>query len=91
MAYSLWFSTRFCASNRLELGGAQLSKMDWFGKSDPWCEILRGQNDGSWVAVTKTEVIKETLDPRWKPFSINVSIFALHNAFFLHLYISIHT
>jgi hypothetical protein len=50
-----------------------LDKKDFFGKSDPFLEISAMASDGTWLLVHRTEVIKKTLDPRWKPFTIPVN------------------
>lgn len=50
----------------------KLDKMDWFGKSDPFINIYRA-NEGvgsPWTLVKRTEVIKNTLDPSWRPFDM---------------------
>ncbi|ELR17203.1 copine VIII, putative [Acanthamoeba castellanii str. Neff] len=54
--------------------GSHLDKKDFFGKSDPYLEIYRNNPaDSQWVLVHKTEVIKKTLDPTWRPFEIDAS------------------
>lgn len=45
---------------------------DFFGKSDPYLEIFRQTPDGKWVLAHRTEVIKNTLNPVWKPFKISL-------------------
>ncbi|EDV19303.1 uncharacterized protein TRIADDRAFT_33800 [Trichoplax adhaerens] len=50
--------------------GKNLDKKDLFGKSDPFLVFYRKGSDGSFVAVHKTEVIKRTLNPKWKEFKI---------------------
>ena len=44
-----------------------------FGKSDPYLEFHRANKDGSYSLVHKTEVIKNTLNPVWQPFTISAS------------------
>ncbi|XP_062501087.1 copine-9-like [Corticium candelabrum] len=51
--------------------GSHLDKKDFFGKSDPYVEISRGLEDGSFILVFRSEVIKNSLNPRWKPFTIS--------------------
>nr|CAB3233424.1 copine-3 [Phallusia mammillata] len=51
--------------------GTSLDKKDFFGKSDPYLEIHREGVDGKWMMVHRTEVIKNTLNPTWKPFKIS--------------------
>ncbi|XP_010295020.1 PREDICTED: copine-2-like, partial [Phaethon lepturus] len=43
---------------------------DLFGKSDPFLEFYKPGDDGKWMLVHRTEVIKYTLDPVWKPFAL---------------------
>ncbi|ETO31426.1 hypothetical protein RFI_05692 [Reticulomyxa filosa] len=50
--------------------GEKLAKMDFFGKSDPFLEIYRYTKEQT-TLVHKTEVIKNTDKPTWKPFSIS--------------------
>ncbi|XP_023582547.1 copine-2 [Trichechus manatus latirostris] len=54
----------------LSLAGRKLDKKDLFGKSDPFLEFYKPGNDGKWMLVHRTEVIKYTLDPVWKPFAV---------------------
>eukprot|EP00761_Pharyngomonas_kirbyi_P013694 gb/GECH01013723.1/.p1 GENE.gb/GECH01013723.1/~~gb/GECH01013723.1/.p1 ORF type:complete len:527 (+),score=120.13 gb/GECH01013723.1/:1-1581(+) len=54
----------------LEMAATKLPKMDWFGKSDPYLLFLRANEDQSWSPAFKTEIIKNTLTPRWKPMRI---------------------
>jgi vacuolar-type H+-ATPase subunit F/Vma7 len=51
--------------------GNNLDKKDFFGKSDPYLEISRGREDGSCIIVYKTEVLKKTMNPKWKPFTVS--------------------
>ncbi|XP_002128214.2 copine-3 isoform X1 [Ciona intestinalis] len=50
----------------------KLDKKDWFGKSDPYLELHRVGPDGRMMMVHRTEHVKNTLDPKWKPFKISV-------------------
>ncbi|GAB1598493.1 copine-8-like isoform X3 [Argonauta hians] len=59
-------SMQFCAH--------QLDKKDIFGKSDPFLTFYRCNEDGSFTVVHKTEVIKRTLNPTWRPFTISVRL-----------------
>ncbi|XP_048738770.2 copine-8-like isoform X2 [Ostrea edulis] len=54
----------------LHFSGSKLDKKDFFGKSDPFLIFYKANEDGSFTAVHKTEVIKNTLNPTWKPFQI---------------------
>ncbi|XP_025114757.1 copine-3-like isoform X4 [Pomacea canaliculata] len=59
--------------NVLTFRGKALDKMDFFGKSDPYLEILRSTPGGSWQLVHRTEVVKNNLNPSWKPFELSVN------------------
>lgn len=50
----------------------KLDKKDFFGKSDPFLNIYRINDDGSRVLAHRTEVINRDLNPIWKPFEVNV-------------------
>uniref|UniRef100_A0A8C9UB09 Copine-2 n=1 Tax=Serinus canaria TaxID=9135 RepID=A0A8C9UB09_SERCA len=54
----------------LSMAGRKLDKKDLFGKSDPFLEFHKPGEDGKWMLVHRTEVIKYTLDPVWKPFTV---------------------
>ncbi|KAJ6242362.1 copine [Anaeramoeba flamelloides] len=59
----------------LRIQGIKLDKKDFFGKSDPYLIFYRQQIEGSkWIKVHQTEFIKNTLYPKWKPFTINTQI-----------------
>ncbi|OMJ89294.1 hypothetical protein SteCoe_8591 [Stentor coeruleus] len=51
--------------------GIKLDKKDLFGKSDPYLIFYRSLGSNSWTEVYRTEIIKNTLDPTWKPISIS--------------------
>ncbi|KAJ7331241.1 hypothetical protein OS493_020023, partial [Desmophyllum pertusum] len=50
----------------LQFKGHKLDKKDFFGKSDPFLVFYRCNEDNSFTAVHRTEVIKYTLNPTWK-------------------------
>ncbi|KAL4234128.1 Copine-4 [Mactra antiquata] len=50
----------------------KLENKDFLGKSDPYLEILRATSDGGWQVVHRTEVVKNNLNPTWRPFTIPV-------------------
>jgi len=56
----------------LKFSSKKLDKMDWFGKSDPFIEILRSTESNQYILVHRTEVIKNNLNPEWKPFRISI-------------------
>ena len=47
-----------------------MDKKDTFGLSDPFLEIHRQLKNGKYELVTQTDVIKNTLTPRWEPLQI---------------------
>ncbi|XP_022094529.1 copine-3-like isoform X2 [Acanthaster planci] len=50
-----------------------LDKKDMMGKSDPFLEFYKaGLGADEWNKVHVTEVIKNTLNPTWKPFKISL-------------------
>lgn len=56
----------------MKMNARGLDKKDFFGKSDPYVIIAKKMDDGTWVNVHKTDVIKNTLNPDWTPFSMRV-------------------
>eukprot|EP00475_Leptophrys_vorax_P017199 TRINITY_DN2381_c0_g1_i1.p1 TRINITY_DN2381_c0_g1~~TRINITY_DN2381_c0_g1_i1.p1 ORF type:complete len:641 (+),score=164.36 TRINITY_DN2381_c0_g1_i1:213-2135(+) len=56
----------------LKFVGEKLDKKDFFGKSDPYLEFFRLREDGGWTNVHRTEVIKNTLNPTWKEFTVSL-------------------
>ena len=58
-------------SGTFNFRGSELDKKDFFGKSDPYLELCRETGSGnSWEVVYRSEVIKKTLDPSWKSFTM---------------------
>ena len=57
----------------IQFAGNHLDKKDLFGKSDPYLEFHRANADSSFSLVHKTEVVKNTLNPVWQPFTISAS------------------
>lgn len=55
-----------------QLRANKLDKKDFFGKSDPYVNIYRANEGNTWTLVKRTEVIKNTLDPSWRPFEMSV-------------------
>lgn len=52
--------------------GVDLINTDgYFGKSDPFLRFLKKVGD-DWLPVHSTEMIKDNLNPEWKPFQISV-------------------
>lgn len=48
------------------------SVFDFWDKSDPYLKFIRKRGDGSKVVVATTEVIKDSLNPSWRPISIQL-------------------
>ncbi|KAF7645394.1 hypothetical protein LDENG_00205130 [Lucifuga dentata] len=59
----------------LEMEAKGLDKKDTFGKSDPFLEFFKQGGDGKWQLVYRTEVVKNTLNPCWKKFSVPLQTF----------------
>uniref|UniRef100_A0A8C4UCL4 Copine-3 n=4 Tax=Neognathae TaxID=8825 RepID=A0A8C4UCL4_FALTI len=57
----------------LEVEARKLDSKDFFGKSDPYLEFHKQTGDGNWVMVHRTEVIKNNLNPVWRPFKISLN------------------
>jgi|UniRef100_A0AC35GLS8 hypothetical protein len=52
--------------------GKDLDKKDFFGKSDPFLSFYRPIAGETKQLIHRTEVIKKSLNPEWKPFSLSV-------------------
>lgn len=57
----------------MNISGIGLDKKDTFGSSDPYLEFYRIREDNTWSLVHTTEVIKDTLNPNFKPIVINMA------------------
>ncbi|PNW85064.1 hypothetical protein CHLRE_03g170200v5 [Chlamydomonas reinhardtii] len=63
---------------RFQLKAFELKNADTFGKSDPYLQISRMQEDGvTWLPVYKTNVVNNCLKPVWK--DVNVRAAQLNN------------
>lgn len=51
---------------------SDLDNKDLFSKSDPFLVISKIAESGVPIPICKTEVIKDNLDPTWKPVSLNI-------------------
>ncbi|KAI9144387.1 copine-1 isoform c [Paraphysoderma sedebokerense] len=64
-------------SLRIQFHGKKLDKKDLFGKSDPYLKIYRildfNVQPPKLALVHETEIIKNDLNPLWKPFQIEVN------------------
>jgi Ca2+-dependent lipid-binding protein len=56
----------------LQLAASGLDDKDKFGKSDPYYVISKSTGGPVWAVVAKSEFIKNTLNPTWKPMSIPI-------------------
>ncbi|ESO91350.1 hypothetical protein LOTGIDRAFT_228802 [Lottia gigantea] len=56
----------------LQFSAKNLDKKDFFGKSDPFLVFYRANEDNSYTVVHKTEVVKNNLNPTWRPFGVAV-------------------
>jgi len=56
----------------MKFSATNLDKKDFFGKSDPFLEFFRTGPNGQLMLVHRTEFIKNTLNPTWKPFKISL-------------------
>ncbi|KAL1023355.1 hypothetical protein UPYG_G00039660 [Umbra pygmaea] len=52
-----------------EAEARKLDKKDFFGKSDPFLEFYKRTETG-WQLAHRTEVVKNNLNPTWRPFRI---------------------
>uniref|UniRef100_A0A3B3CKQ9 Copine-3 n=1 Tax=Oryzias melastigma TaxID=30732 RepID=A0A3B3CKQ9_ORYME len=52
-----------------EVEARKLDNKDLFGKSDPYLEFYK-QTESTWQLAHRTEVVKNNLNPTWKPFRI---------------------
>lgn len=59
----------------MSVKATKLDSKDFMGKSDPFLEFWKENDDGSLSLAHRTEVVKNTLNPVWKP--INVPIHTL--------------
>lgn len=59
----------------LKFEAEKLDKKDVFGKSDPYFEISRVNESGDYSVVFRSEVISNTLDPKWRQFKIETRTF----------------
>ncbi|XP_065179597.1 copine-3-like [Sycon ciliatum] len=59
-----------CEEVHMTFAASHLDKKDFFGKSDPYLVFSRQNPDGTFTAVHKTEVVKNTLDPDWQPLTV---------------------
>ncbi|XP_037075271.1 copine-8-like [Pollicipes pollicipes] len=54
----------------LSLSARKVDKKDFFSKSDPFLAISRVNEDNSYTVVHRTEVVKRSLNPDWRSFTV---------------------
>lgn len=54
----------------LKFHAKNLDNKDTFGKSDPFLLFSRQKTNGEWINAYKTEVVKNSLSPSWRPIMI---------------------
>uniref|UniRef100_A0A8B9HXD6 Copine-3 n=1 Tax=Astyanax mexicanus TaxID=7994 RepID=A0A8B9HXD6_ASTMX len=70
--FNLYISAEEIKDNRavnFEAEARKLDNKDFFGKSDPYLEFYR-QTESGWQLAHRTEVVKNNLNPCWRPFKI---------------------
>uniref|UniRef100_A0A8C6D7A0 Copine 3 n=1 Tax=Moschus moschiferus TaxID=68415 RepID=A0A8C6D7A0_MOSMO len=73
---SITISAEEIKDNRVvlfEMEARKLDNKDLFGKSDPYLEFHKQTSDGNWLMVHRTEVVKNNLNPVWRPFKISLN------------------
>lgn len=58
---------------RIKFRAEHLPKLGWIYSNDPFLVISRSNEDGSYSVVAKTEPVKGTQNPNWKPFTIRAT------------------
>ncbi|XP_069740604.1 copine-1-like isoform X2 [Narcine bancroftii] len=56
----------------LQLEARNLENKDFMGKSDPFMELYKQGDGDKWQLAYRSEVIKNNLNPNWKPFSVSL-------------------
>jgi len=54
----------------MKFEGQKLDNKDLFGKSDPFIEISKSNENNDYSVVFRSEVIQNNLNPLWKPFTM---------------------
>lgn len=62
----------------IQFHAKHLTKLSFICSNDPFLAISRSNEDGSFSVVTKTDPVRSTQNPTWKP--INIRITTLCNA-----------
>uniref|UniRef100_A0A1I7XBQ7 C2 domain-containing protein n=1 Tax=Heterorhabditis bacteriophora TaxID=37862 RepID=A0A1I7XBQ7_HETBA len=58
-------------SIQFSLKATKLDKKDFLGKSDPFLNVYKINDDGSRQLTYRTEVIHHSINPQWKMFEVN--------------------
>ncbi|XP_005103025.1 copine-3 [Aplysia californica] len=61
-----------CELAMMRFRAKKLDNKDFMGKSDPFLEVSVPQADGNWQVIHRTEVVKDNLNPEWRPFTVRV-------------------
>lgn len=48
------------------------SYFDFWNKSDPYLKFNKIRQDNTTITIAQTEVIKNSLEPNWKPISVPI-------------------
>ena len=57
---------------QIQFSALKLDKKDTFGKSDPFYIISKGMSSGQFVIVHRSEVVKRSLNPTWRPVKLPI-------------------
>jgi hypothetical protein len=71
----------------LQFAASKVDKKDLLGKSDPFLVLYRVTDANTLVPAAKTEVVKNTLDPTWRPLTVTSSVLYGSNP---HAFVEIH-
>jgi hypothetical protein len=58
----------------LHFAASKVDKKDLLGKSDPFLVLYRVTDSNTLVPAAKTDVVKNTLDPTWRPLTVTSSV-----------------
>jgi len=59
---------------QFQFEAAKIDKASKFGKTDAFLEMaVSTDEEGEWVTIHRTEVIKKTVDPQWEKFQLTVN------------------
>ena len=48
------------------------SFFDFWDKSDPYLKFLKIRDDNSLIEICRSEVVKDNLNPAWRPLEISI-------------------